>query len=185
MRKLNLCVFCSASDKAPAVHAEAASQLGELIGKAGHVLVYGGGKAGLMGKVAAAAQSEQGKVIGVMPQKLAARELAFKNVDEYIETPDMMTRKTEMMARSDAYIGIAGGFGTLDEMLEVMTHKQVGYINSPIVFVNTEGFYDGLFAFFDELRKQHLIHSAGLPYSVVNTPAEALALIEAHYAQEA
>lgn len=184
MAGLNICVFCSASDRAAAIHAEVASELGTLIGKAGHTLIYGGGKAGLMGKVAVATQARGGAIVGVMPQKLAARELAYTNVDEYIETPDMMTRKTEMMQRSDAYIGIAGGFGTLDEMLEVITHKQVGYIQSPIVFVNTNGFYDGLLRYFEELRDQHLIHSMRMPYDVVDTPQEALALIEAHFAKD-
>ena len=170
----NLAVYASSSDKIDPVFRDAARAMGHLIGERGYTLVYGAGSIGLMGVVARAVHERGGKVLGVIPEKLSAMEITYVEADELIVTTGMRDRKAIMEARADAFVAIPGGFGTLEELLEVLTLKQLDYHNKPIVILNTDGVYDGLLKQFDTLfdrgfiRRDHrdLYHVCAEPAGV-------------------
>lgn len=141
---MNICVFCSSSNLVDQKYFEAAKKLGIIIGQFGNNLVYGGTNVGLMNQVAESVKGAGGKVIGVIPELINNYGISADFLDELIVTSDMSERKKVLREKSDAFIALPGGFGTLEEVLEVITLKQLGYHNLPIVFVNTDGFYDFL-----------------------------------------
>nr|WP_320120305.1 TIGR00730 family Rossman fold protein [uncultured Marinifilum sp.] len=141
---MNICVFCSSSNSLADIYFEEAKKLGVGIGLAGNNLVYGGTNVGLMNEVAVAVKKSGGKAIGVIPKLIKDYGLSANNLDELIITPDMAERKKILREKSNAFIALSGGFGTLEEILEVITLKQLGYHNLPIVFINTNGFYNNL-----------------------------------------
>ena len=132
-----------------------AGDLGTLMAQNQLELVYGGGMVGLMGQVAKSIKQQRGKTIGVVPEALHIDGVVNTIDDELIITPDMHTRKAKMIELADGFVGLAGGFGTLEEMLEVMTLKQLGYHNKPIVFLNTAGYYDHLFGMFEHIYAEN------------------------------
>lgn len=146
---MNICVFCSSSNAILNEYFGAAQQLGKLLAKGNHTLVNGGANVGLMEAVTLAANKGGAKTIGVIPELMINRSLASGNSHDVIITKDMMERKAKMRELSDAFIALPGGFGTLEEILEVITLKQLSYHNKPIVFVNTNGFFDDLFKQFE------------------------------------
>ncbi len=147
---LNICVFCAASDRVAPHFADAATELGEALARCGHTLVYGGGSIGLMGHLARAAHAHGGRVVGVIPQFMVDKELAYKDADELIISQDMRERKSIMDEQSDAFIALPGGFGTLEELIEIVTLRQLRVHDKPIALVNTAGFYDSLIAVFEQ-----------------------------------
>lgn len=174
----HICVYCSASNHIAKKYVDEALRLGEAIAKAGATLVYGGGNVGLMGNVVRAAQAHSAKVIGVIPERLVEREAVYRQCDELIITKTMRERKAIMDEKSDAFIALAGGFGTLDEIMEAITIRQLGFHQKPIVFLNTEGFYDSLLEFFEQLYEQGFArHKEARPYQVAETIERALAII--------
>lgn len=146
---MNICVFCSSSNAISEVYFQEANRLGTLIGTGGHSLINGGANVGLMEAVTIAASKAGAKTVGIIPEKMIHRSLASDNSHEVIITPDMMERKAKMRDMSDAFIALPGGFGTLEEVLEVMTLRQLGYHTKSIVFVNTNHFFDDLFRQFE------------------------------------
>jgi uncharacterized protein (TIGR00730 family) len=122
-------------------YAEAAAQLGRGMAERGWRLVYGGGEVGLMGVVARHATGAGGEVIGVIPRRLLAREVGKRDITELVVTETMFERKSRMIAASDAFVILPGGFGTLDELLEVLTLKQLGYVEAPIVMIDIGGIW--------------------------------------------
>ena len=144
-----ICVYCGANLGSEDAFAEAAANLGRAIAQAGHGLVYGGGRVGLMGIVADAALAEGGRVTGFIPQALADREIAHLGLTELVITDSMHDRKAGMVGLADGFIALPGGYGTLDEVLEVLTWNQIGSISKPVAFLNVNGFFDHLFRFFD------------------------------------
>lgn len=146
---MNICVFCSSSNSVDKIYFEEANKLGNEIGARGNAIVYGGTNVGLMNEVAQAVKKSGGKAIGVIPKLISDHGISADFVDELIITPDMMERKKLLREKSDAFIALPGGFGTLEEILEVITLKQLGYHNLPIVFINTNGFYNNLKAQFE------------------------------------
>lgn len=144
-----ICVYCSSSDAVDALYFQAAHELGQAIGARGHTLIYGGGKIGLMGEVARAVQAAGGRVIGVIPEALMAQ--CYDLADEIITARDMRERKAIMEAKADAFIGLPGGFGTLEEVLEILTLKQLHYHEKAVVLVNVAGYYDRLLDMFEYL----------------------------------
>ncbi|MHB1459197.1 MAG: LOG family protein [Armatimonadota bacterium] len=151
----NICVYSASSDDVAKVFYDAADALGTLIAEHGYTLVYGGGAIGLMGVMARAVHRNGGKVIGVIPEFMMGWDVAYEKADELIVTPDMRTRKHRMEEIADAFIGIPGGFGTLEEMLEVITLKQLQRHNKAVVFLNTDGFYDPLSAVFEHMFREN------------------------------
>ncbi|MGQ9806777.1 MAG: LOG family protein [Chlorobiales bacterium] len=173
----HICVYCSASNHIAKKYVNEAEKLGEAIAKRGATLVYGGGKVGLMGNLALSAQAHGAKVIGVIPERLVEREAVYRGCDELIITKTMRERKAMMDEKSDAFIALAGGFGTLDEIMEAITIRQLGFHQKPIIFLNTEGFYDSLLEFFEQLYAQGFArHKEARPYQVAETIEQAIAL---------
>ncbi len=172
----NICVYCSASNGLAKKYIDEAAKLGEAIAKQGATLVYGGGNVGLMGKIALAAQAHGAKVIGVIPERLVEREAVHRGCDELIITKTMRERKAIMDEKSDAFIALAGGFGTLDEVMEAITIRQLGFHQKPIVFLNTDGFYNSLLEFFEQLYAQGFARQRDhCPYQVAESVESALA----------
>lgn len=145
----SVCVFCGASNNAPQQHLDAAEEVGRMIAQRGFRLVYGAGDCGLMGKVANGALNTGGKVLGVFPRVLDGLEEEHKHLTETIVVDDMHTRKMTMFTRSDAFIVLPGGFGTMDETFEVITWKQLHTHNKPIVICNYKGYFDHWIAMTD------------------------------------
>jgi uncharacterized protein (TIGR00730 family) len=135
--------------------------LGTILAQRNLELVYGGGHVGLMGTVADAVLAAEGQVIGVIPQSLADKEIAHAGLTRLIVTQSMHDRKAQMAELADGFIALPGGFGTYDELCEIITWGQLGYHRKPIGLLNVAGFYDGLLAFFDQattagfIRPQH------------------------------
>lgn len=145
----SLCVFCSSSAAVDSLFFETAAELGRLIARRGCRLVYGGSDVGLMGAVARAVHQHGGQVAGVIPQALHDRGLVYDSADELLITPDLRQRKAAMAERSDAFIAMPGGFGTLEEIIEVLTLKQLAFHDKPVIFLNTANFYDPLVTLFE------------------------------------
>lgn len=154
---MRLCVFCGSASGHLGVYAQAASELGRLMAQQDITLVYGGGNIGLMGTVADSVLAHGGKAIGVIPHFLAAREVAHQNLTELIMTDSMHERKRRMADLADAFIAMPGGWGTLEELAEILTWRQLGLIPSPVAVLNTQGFFDPLLA-----QMQHMVTSGFL-----------------------
>jgi len=146
---MNICVFSSSSNAIAEVYFEEANTLGKLIGEGNHTLINGGANVGLMEAVTISASNHGAKTIGIIPEMLKDRSLASDNAHQVIVTPDMQERKARMRDMSDAFIALPGGFGTLEEILEVITLRQLSYHTKPIVFINTNGFFNHLFKQFE------------------------------------
>ena len=143
-RQLSVCLFCGSRNGNDAVFVDQAKALGRLLAEQGHRLVYGAGDRGLMGEAARAAQAAGGKVTGVIPQHLVDREVGKTDLDDYVVTENMHQRKMLMFQRSDAVVALPGGPGTLDELIEVLTWRQLALHAKPVAVVNVEGYWDPL-----------------------------------------
>ena len=169
----NVCVFCSSSSTPDPVYFDAARELGLAVARSGRTLVYGGTDEGLMKAVSSAAHEAGGRVVGVIPEFLIGR--AGKVCDERIVVKDLMSRKSEMEARSDAFIALPGGIGTLDETFDVLALKQLHAHDKPVVLVNVDGFYDPLIAMFDSFAAKGFVRRGCLAlYHVADGPKSAM-----------
>jgi uncharacterized protein (TIGR00730 family) len=160
MAKL-LCVYCSSSAKLAPKYYEAGERLGREMATRGWGLVYGGGNAGLMGVVARAVKAAGGTVVGVIPDFMTERELAYHEADELVVVATMRERKRIMAERADAFVTLPGGIGTLEELTEIMTERYLNLSTKPLVLVNQDGFYDDLLRFFERMVSENF-KSAGL-----------------------
>jgi uncharacterized protein (TIGR00730 family) len=140
----SICVFCGSRFGAKPSYRAAAERLGELAARAGLDMIYGGGHVGLMGAAADAARRAGGQVIGFIPDDLLRREVGHDKISELVVTDTMSARKDLMIERADAFAVLPGGMGTLDEFFEVLTLRQLGYHDKPMVLINIEGFWDPL-----------------------------------------
>jgi len=147
---MNICVFSSSSNAIADVYVNEAIHLARLIGQSNFCLINGGSNVGLMEVITREAGNNGAKTIGVIPVKLRDFNLASVHAHEIIVSGDMMERKAKMRELAEAFIALAGGFGTLEEILEVITLKQLGYHDKAIVFINTNNFYDDLFRQFEK-----------------------------------
>jgi hypothetical protein len=161
MAKL-LCVYCSSSDRIDAKYREAATELGRALVAQGWGLVYGGGKTGLMGACAKAVKQSGGRVVGVIPEFMKARELAYDEADEIVTVVTMRERKLLMETRADAFVTLPGGFGTLEEIMEILTLRQLDVVRKPCVFLNQEGFYDDLLRLFDRMLREQFFKPSNM-----------------------
>lgn len=176
-----ICVYSSSSDAVAPEYFDTATALGAQIARDGYDLVYGGSNVGLMGALARSAHAAGGRVIGVIPQTIRARGVAYELADELIVTPDLRARKASMEARADAFIALPGGFGTLEEIIEVLTLKQLQTHDKPIVFINTHGFYDRLVSLFEQFYEQHFAKGQYRElYAVTSDAAAALAYLKTY-----
>jgi len=144
---LSICVYCGARHGVQPVYTAAAQALGTAIGERGWQLVYGGGKVGLMGEVADATLAAGGRVVGVIPESLKALEVGHAGLHELHVVPTMHLRKQMMAERAQVFIALPGGIGTLEELYEAWTWRQLGYHDQPIGLLNVAGYYDDLLRF--------------------------------------
>jgi len=144
--QFSVCVFCGAKPGHDPANSALAQAAGRAIAERGWRMVYGGGRVGLMGIAADAALAAGGEVIGVIPEGMLAREQGHRSLTRLEVVPDMAVRKTRMIALSDAFLTLPGGLGTLDELFEVLTLRQVRYIDKPIALLNPAGYFDRLLA---------------------------------------
>lgn len=177
----SVCVYCSSSDHVSPAFFSVAQELGEAIVGNGYRFIYGGGDIGLMGAIARSVHKHGGHVVGVIPEFLRQPGICYELSDELIVTADMRERKAVMEARADAFIALPGGFGTLEEMLEIITLKQLRVHNKPIVFLNTNGFYNGLNEVFEHIFENKFAkqHYRDL-YHFAEGVADAVAYIEGY-----
>ncbi|MGF1625928.1 MAG: TIGR00730 family Rossman fold protein [Alphaproteobacteria bacterium] len=157
-----LCVYCGSSNRIPDSHKQAAARFGTLLAEDGCRMVYGGGRVGLMGIVADAMIAGGAEVIGIIPEFLHDFEVGHTGVTRLEVVDSMHTRKRRMAELSDAFVVLPGGLGTLDELFEITTWRQLGLHQKPIVLVNQDGYWSGLLAMIDAmcatgyLRPEHL-----------------------------
>ena len=174
-----LCVYCASSDRLDPRYFAAAEVLGAEIVAHGWGLVYGGGKTGLMGAVARAVKARGGYVVGIIPEFMKARELAYEGADEMVSVVTMRERKQLMEERAAAFVTLPGGFGTLEEIMEILTLRQLDVVRKPCVFLNTAGFYDDLLRFFDRMLAEKFFKPSNLDlFRVAATPAEVFSRLE-------
>jgi len=160
MNTFSVCVYCGSRPGELPAYAEAARDIGSEIGRRGWQLVYGGGRAGLMGEVADAALAAGATVIGVIPESLMGRELGHRGLTELHVVETMHQRKMMMAERSDAFLALPGGIGTFEELFEVWTWRQLGYHDKPLGLLNVAGYYDALLGFLAHSRDQGLMTTA-------------------------
>jgi cytokinin riboside 5'-monophosphate phosphoribohydrolase len=177
---MQICVYCASSNAVADAYVQAARAIGHGIAMRSWSLIYGGGSVGLMGTVAATAHEHGARVIGVIPQALLDREVGYTRADELIVTQTLRERKQIMDDRADAFVALPGGFGTLEELLEILTLRQLEYHDKPIIIVNILGYYDPLLAQFELIFTQHFTaeHHRRL-YTVVREIDQVFALLEA------
>ena len=185
----NLCVFCGSSGGRDPVYLDTARHVGRLLARQGIGVVYGGGRIGMMGAVAEAALAAGGRVIGIIPEVLMRKEVAFDGLTELRVVRSMHERKQMMADEADGFLALPGGFGTFEEFCEILTWAQLGIHANPCGLLNVAGYYDPLLAMFDRavaegfLRERHraLVLSAADPVTLLEmmsryeaSPAEPL-----------
>lgn len=171
----NVCVFASSCNFLDSSYYDAAAEFGDLLSKAGMNMVYGGSSLGLMWACAEKVRANGCDIIGVMPEKLHNMGVYTDDCVKLFVTPCMRTRKAKMDELSDAVAALPGGFGTLEELAEMIVQKQLGYNQKAIVILNTNGFYDRLIDFFDEIIDENFARdSARELFYIANTPKEAV-----------
>ena len=154
----SICVYCGSNAGSKPAYAERAVELGERIAGEGLALVFGGGNVGLMGRVADAALAAGGEVVGVIPEQLVDWEVAHKGVSRLEVVANMHERKMRMFDLADAFVALPGGFGTLDEMFEMLTWRQLGIGDKPCAFLDVEGFYAPLVTMIDRMVGERFLH---------------------------
>lgn len=149
-----ICVFCGSANGADPIYPQTAKELGQRMAAAGIGLVYGGATVGLMGILADAVIAGGAEVVGVMPDVLMDREIANRNVTHFHVVKTMHERKALMYEHADAFIALPGGYGTLDEFIEIVTWAQLKLHQKPCILINTNGYYDGFLAFLDHAMSE-------------------------------
>ncbi len=177
-RPFSVAVYCGSRFGDSPAFAQAARTLGELIGRSGATLVYGGGRVGLMGTVADAVMASGGQVVGVIPQALMDREVGHSGLTELHVVQTMHERKQLMAERADAFISLPGGIGTLEELYEVWSWQQLGYHDKPVALLNVDGYYDPLLEFHGAMHSRGFVSDAQFNALLVGTdPALLLELV--------
>ncbi|MDB5817711.1 MAG: Rossman fold protein family [Rhizobacter sp.] len=172
--KFSVCVYCGSRPGVDPAFAAAAVAMGTRIGELGLRLVYGGGRSGLMGVVADAALAAGAEVVGIIPHALMHRELGHPGLHELLVVDTMHERKRLMAERSDAFVAMPGGIGTLEELFEVWTWRQLSYHDKPIGLLNVAGFYDPMLAFMDSIAAHGFVTPAQRALLQVSADASGL-----------
>lgn len=174
-----LCVYCASSDRLDPKYYAAAAELGREMVARGWGLVYGGGKTGAMGAVARAVKQNGGHVVGVIPEFMKVRELAYDEADELVTVITMRERKLLMETRADGFVTLPGGWGTLEEILEILTLRQLDVVKKPCVFLNQDGFYDPLLQLFDRMLAERFFKPSNMElFRVATNVPDVFAQIE-------
>jgi uncharacterized protein (TIGR00730 family) len=175
---MNVCVFCGSSKGKNPVFAEAAKELGTLLAKNSHSLIYGGGNVGLMGIVADSVMRNNGEVIGIIPQFLMDREVGNNQITRLEVVQSMHQRKQRMADLANAFIALPGGWGTLEEVAEILTWRQLGLITQPVILLNINEFYSSLIQQLRLMFEQGFVREVHLDnLKIASTPQEAISLI--------
>jgi uncharacterized protein (TIGR00730 family) len=165
----SICVYCGSSPGNDPSFAASATAFGKILGQSRVSLVYGGGSRGIMGAISKSVHEHGGRVIGVIPEFLRVRELAYTKADEMVVTRDMHERKQIMFERADAFVALPGGIGTLEELVEQLTWTQLGRHKKPVLLANIKGFWEPLIELLDHMRSLGFIHSdLNFEYLVAN-----------------
>ena len=183
----NICVFCSASNGLDETYYTEARKMGELLAKNNYNLVYGGSSLGIMGEISKAVKENGSKIIGVIPEKLneMCKHSDSNMYDEFYVTKGMRDRKAKMDEISDALVVLPGGFGTLEEVSEMIVQKILGYNNKPIVFLNTNHFYDNLFEFYEQIILEKFAQTrTSYYYYLAQTPEEVIGYLQNYVPNE-
>ncbi|MBO5085498.1 MAG: TIGR00730 family Rossman fold protein [Bacteroidaceae bacterium] len=174
----SVCVYCASSTQIDDKYFRAAEELGHLIAEHGLTLITGAGKLGLMNTIENAALETGGKVTGVIPSFMVREGWHHEGLTELIETPSMHERKQTMANLSDGIIALPGGCGTMEELLEIITWKQLGLYVNPIVILNVDGFYDALLAQLEKAVEENFMRTIHADiWKVASTPVEAMELL--------
>lgn len=177
----SICVYCSSSDRVAADLFDLADTLGRELAERDLTLLYGGGGVGLMGATARSVSRHGGRIVGVIPDFMRAKELAFEEADELVITQTMRERKAAMEERADAFLVLPGGFGTLEEVVEIITLKQLAFHQKPIVFLNHQNFFEPLLAFFERFFEENFTRPVYRNlYASVGTLEEAFAYLSTY-----
>lgn len=172
--KRRLCIFCGAADGVPAKYREAARAFGAAAARRGIGLVYGGCSTGLMGAMADGALDLGGEVIGVLPDVLGGREPGHPRLTELLRVPDMHTRKAMMTALVDGFVALPGGYGTLDELFEALTWRQIGTHAKPIALLDVDDYFAPLITFIDQAARTGFVAERARRFFFVEQDAERL-----------
>ena len=171
---MKVCVFAASSSRIDGSYAQAASKLGVLFSQNGIEVVFGGGGIGLMGILADAVMKEGGKITGVIPEFMQVEGWGHMNVTEMIVTPGMSERKKMMFDISDGVVALPGGIGTLEELTEAITLKQLGLFRGPVIILNIDGFYNHFIEFLEHMVSTRFMRSEHMRiWEVVNKPSDA------------
>jgi uncharacterized protein (TIGR00730 family) len=171
-------IYASSSSEIAPVYFEAAEDLGERMAALGIACINGAGNNGLMAAVTDVILAKGGKVYGIIPQFMIDKGWIHPDIQDLTVTPDMHTRKQIMAQQSDACIALPGGIGTLEELLEIITWKQLGLYTNPVIILNTNGFYNSLLELLEKIDTENFLpHKTANMWTVANTPKEALNLI--------
>lgn len=174
-----VCVFCASSHKVNEKYFDVAEKTAMQLVKNNITTVYGGGAVGLMGRLADVAMQNDGNVVGIIPSFMMDVEWGHKNISELIQVKDMHERKKKLIENIDAVVVLPGGSGTLEEVMEVITLKRLGKFTKPIIFINTEGFYNGLFELFDKMIEERFMREEHRNiWTSVNSPEEIISAIK-------
>ncbi|MDP8262049.1 MAG: TIGR00730 family Rossman fold protein [Candidatus Ancaeobacter aquaticus] len=174
----SICVYCSSSDALPDIYYTEAARLGKLLAGAGYRLIYGGGSIGLMGVLGQTTQKHNGKITGIIPKHLAKKGIMYEHAEEMIETHNLRDRKELMEQKAHAFIALPGGIGTLEEIAEIITLRQLHCHSKPIAIINTNNFYHDLLKHLNRCYKENFMHEGDRQlYYVANNSQEALTYI--------
>ena len=175
---MKVCVFCGSSAGFKPVFGESARKLGSLMANSSTTLVYGGGNIGLMGILADSVLSEGGEVIGVIPDFLLRKEVGHRGITTLEIVDSMHQRKKRMADLADAFVALPGGWGTLDELAEILTWKQLGLIHQPVILIDIDGFFSPLLMQMRSMVEEGFLRPEYAPFlTVVTSPEEALSVI--------
>ncbi|MDR1984832.1 MAG: TIGR00730 family Rossman fold protein [Prevotellaceae bacterium] len=177
--KKRICIFCSSSDKIDKAHFDAAEKIASELAHAGYIIVCGGGAHGLMGKIISTSVKNGGYVVGIIPEFMRTVEWDSKELNELVVVDDMRERKKRMIENVDAVVALAGGCGTLEELMEVITLKRLGQFTKPIVILNTNGFYNHLKEFLIKMIDENFLNKQSIDiWKFVDTPEQILDAID-------
>jgi uncharacterized protein (TIGR00730 family) len=177
--QFSVCVYCGASDLSHPKYAAAATALGNAFARRDWTLVWGGSETGLMGAVARGAKQNGGRVVGVITRQISDWGVSYGRADEFLTVDTMRERKLLLQTRSDAFVVLPDGLGTLDELADTLELRQLGHHDKPVVIFNQDGYYDALLVFLDKAEKEKFTgESLRSKFAVARTPGELLALLE-------
>lgn len=174
-----ICVYCGSSTQVDEIFFRTASDLGRMLAQNGDTLVYGGGSLGLMGELAQSALRAGGRVVGVIPRFMYEENWHMEGLSELLITTDMHERKQKMAGMADAFVALPGGCGTLEELMEIITWKQLGLVTQPIIIVNADNYYTPLLQMLDRAVEKHFMRERHRDmWTVVESAEEVLPAIE-------